>query len=179
MPQINYKAEKNYLDNIIYSFKSLKQLADKAFLQLSENDFHFTPDAESNSISIIMKHMAGNMISRWTDFLISDGEKENRNRDGEFIDIFKSHKELVAYWERGWKCLFDAVTRLAEDDLTKTVIIRKEPHTVIEALNRQLSHYAYHTGQIIFLAKMIKSKDWVSLSVPKNKSGDFNLSKGL
>jgi hypothetical protein len=126
-----------------------------------------------------MKHMAGNMLSRWTDFLTTDGEKKNRNRDGEFIDEFKNHEELLAFWEEGWKCLFDAVETLNIDDLNKTVYIRNEPHSVIEALNRQLSHYAYHTGQIVFLAKLIKSNNWKTLSIPKGKSGDFNKSKKM
>lgn len=170
---------RNYLDDIVKRFQSLKELSDKAFVQLSEADFHFIPDPESNSIAVMMKHIAGNMISRWTDFLTSDGEKSNRNRDSEFADEFKSHAELIEFWEKGWKCLFDAITPLTPDDLTKTVLIRKESHTVIDALNRQLSHYAYHIGQIIFLAKLIKSGEWKSLSIPRNRSQDYNKTKGM
>ena len=168
-----------YLKSIVKSFNGLKQLSDKALSQLAENNFHYTPDPESNSIAVIMKHIAGNMISRWTDFFTSDGEKQNRNRDSEFIDEFKTHEELMKFWERGWKCLFDAISPLTTEDLTKTVYIRREPHSVIEALNRQLSHYAYHTGQIVFLAKLMRSKEWKTLSIPKAMSGEFNKSKNM
>jgi len=163
-----------YLQNVIKEFEKLKELCDKARLQLSEEDYHFQPDAESNSIAVIMKHMAGNMISRWTDFLTSDGEKPNRNRDREFIDVFKTNDELISYWEKGWKCLFGTISNLKQDDLLKTVYIRSEPHKVIEAVNRQLSHYAYHTGQIVFLAKLIKFSAWKTLSIPGSRPEEFN-----
>jgi hypothetical protein len=134
-----------------------------------------TIDEESNSIAINMKHMAGNMISRWTDFLTTDGEKPERDRDLEFVMLPEtSRADIIAYWNRGWKCVFDAVEPLTPDDLMRTVRIRGQDHTVVEAINRQIAHYAYHVGQIVYLAKHFKSRDWQTLSVPKNKSAEFN-----
>src|SRR5260221_13773424 len=141
----------DFLTNSIEEFGKLKKLADRALARLEAKDFHWQPDTESNSIAIIMKHIAGNMISRWTDFLTTDGEKPDRNRDGEFIDEFSSRQQLMDFWNKGWGLCFDTLNGLTEEDLLKTVYIRKEPHTVIRALQRGLSHYAYHCGQIVFI----------------------------
>jgi len=167
----------HYLNICIENFISLKLLADKAIEQINSDEIHFQLDAESNNIEVIMKHMAGNMISRWTDFLSSDGEKPDRNRDSEFLDENISRDDIIRYWNSGWKCLFDALSGLTGDDLLKTVYIRSEPHSVTEAIARQISHYAYHTGQIVFLAKLINSERWKTLSIPRGKSEEFNKSK--
>jgi hypothetical protein len=165
----------HYLADAIQTFRDYKTLAERAFAQIADEDFFKILDDESNSIVVNMKHMAGNMISRWTDFLTTDGEKPERDRDIEFVILPGTTKdEIVAYWERGWKCVFNAVEPLGPDDLMRTVRIRGEDHTVIQAINRQLAHYAYHTGQIVFLAKHFKSSEWQSLSVPRNKSDEFN-----
>ena len=143
--------------------------------QLKDEEFFVTLDDESNSVAVIMKHMAGNMISRWTDFLTSDGEKPDRNRDMEFvIEPSTTKDEVVAYWNRGWQCVFDALEPLHPEDCEKTVTIRGETHTIVQALNRQLMHYAYHIGQIVFLAKHFRSAQWTSLSIPRNRSAQFN-----
>jgi len=165
---------KTYLEESIKSFHGLKSNAEKALTQLNDQDLHFSPDPESNNIVIIMKHLAGNMLSRFTDFLTSDGEKPNRHRDNEFIDDFSTRTQLMEYWNKGWACLFNAIETLKEEDLLKTVYIRNEPHTVIRALQRQLSHYAYHCGQIVFLAKQIRSTDFKTLSIARGKSEEFN-----
>lgn len=164
----------NYLSDAIQSFRNYKKLADKAIAQVSDEDFFRQIDAESNSIAIIIKHIAGNQISRWTDFLITDGEKDFRNRDSEFIRENETRESLLGFWERGWKCLFDALESLSVDDFSKTVTIRGQAHTICEAINRQLTHYPMHIGQIIFLAKHFSLADWQTLSVPKNKSAQFN-----
>src|SRR5882757_7815665 len=148
---------KTYLEETIKSLHGLKTNAEKALAQLENSQLHFKPDPESNSIVIIMKHISGNMLSRFTDFLTKDGEKPGRKRDGEFTDDFTSRESLMEYWNKGWTCLFNSLASLSEADLLKTVFIRAETHTVMRALQRQLVHYAYHTGQIIFLAKQIKS----------------------
>jgi Protein of unknown function (DUF1572) len=164
----------HYLDDALYTFRYYKQLAERAFAQISDEDFFRTIDEESNSIAVNIKHMAGNMLSRWTDFLTSDGEKPERNRDMEFVMLPETTKDdMVAYWQKGWKCTFAAVEPLKADDLMHTVTIRGQDHTVIQAINRQMAHYAYHVGQIVYLAKHFKSADWQSLSVPKNKSAEF------
>lgn len=167
----------SYLPSVRKQFEYLKTLADKSFEQLSERDFHFQENEHANSIAIILKHIAGNMLSRWTDFMNSDGEKSWRNRDDEFIDSFQSHEDMLAYWEKGWACLFSALDSIGENDLESLVYIRNEGHTVTEAINRQLSHYSYHIGQIVFLAKQIKSNDWRSLSIPKGESDTYNKEK--
>lgn len=165
---------KDYSSDSIASFRSYKKLADNAIAQVNEDELFLTIDDESNSIAIVMKHMAGNMLSRWTDFLTTDGEKPDRNRDMEFVLDSKNESELMAYWERGWACVFDALEPLQLEDFEKTVTIRGEEHTIVKAINRQLSHYAYHIGQIVFLAKHFRSSEWKSLSIPKNKSVAFN-----
>jgi hypothetical protein len=165
----------HYLEDALRTFREYKKLAEGAFAQISDEDFFRTLDDESNSIAVNMKHMAGNMLSRWTDFLTTDGEKPERNRDIEFVMLPGMTKdEMLAYWEKGWKCTFDAVEPLTPDDLMRTVRIRGQDHTVVQAINRQLAHYAYHVGQIVYLAKHFRSADWQSLSVPKNKSAEFN-----
>jgi hypothetical protein len=164
-----------YLADALQTFRDYRTLAERALAQTSDEDFFKTIDAESNSIAVNVKHMAGNMLSRWTDFLTTDGEKPERNRDIEFVILPGTTKdELLAYWERGWKCVFDAVEPLQPDDLMRTVTIRGQDHTVMQAINRQLTHYAYHVGQIVFLAKHFKSSEWQSLSVPRNRSAEFN-----
>lgn len=165
--------EKHILENTIGVFKNYKSLAEKSFSQLSDSShFHYSPDKESNSIAVIIKHMSGNMISRWTDFLTSDGEKANRNRDTEFVTGNETSEELLILWEKGWNTLFNTLNSLTENDLLKTVTIRGEGLTVFQALHRQIAHYSYHIGQIVFLAKHIKSEEWNSLSIPKNKSNE-------
>ena len=164
-----------YHSDALSSLRAYKKLADKAIEQTKEDEFFVTLDEESNSIAVVMKHMAGNMLSRWTDFLNSDGEKPDRNRDMEFvIDPQTSKDDVIAYWERGWKCVFDAIEPLSADDFQKRVMIRGQEHTIVQAINRQLMHYSYHIGQIVFIAKHFRSSDWKSLSIPRNRSAEFN-----
>lgn len=162
-----------YILESLKSFKGLKSNAEKAMEQLSDSQLHEFPDEESNNVAIIVNHMAGNMLSRFTDFLTSDGEKPERNRDGEFIDNFQTRKDLMHYWEKGWHCLFDTLNSLKVEDLNATVLIRNEKHTVLRAIHRQLTHYAYHVGQIVFLCKNLKQKEFKSLSIPKGESLNF------
>lgn len=165
---------KSYLDDAIRSFRSYKWLAERALEQVSDDEFFFQIDEESNSLALIVKHIAGNQRSRWRDFLTSDGEKPDRHRDTEFELIDDTRESLMAFWETGWTTLFDALESLTPEDLEKTVTIRGEPHTVVEAINRQLMHYAYHIGQIVFLAKHLRASGWKTLSVPRNRSAEFN-----
>ena len=165
----------HYLDDALKWFRYYKQLAERAFAQISDEDFFRTIDQESNSIAINVKHMAGNMISRWTDFMTSDGEKPDRNRDMEFVMLPETTKgDMLEYWEKGWQVTFDAIEPLTPDELMRTIRIRGQDHTVVQAINRQLAHYAYHVGQIVYLAKHFKADNWQTLSVPKNKSAEFN-----
>jgi len=167
--------ESNYLADAIKMFHQYKGLADRAIAQIPESALVAVPDERSNSIAVIMKHMAGNMRSRWTDFLEDDGEKPDRHRDSEFeLDDNDTRDAIFAVWERGWQVLFGALDPLTADDLARPVLIRNEPPTVVEAINRQLTHYAYHVGQIVFLARHYSDKNWTSLSVPKGKSEEFN-----
>jgi hypothetical protein len=167
----------DYLNDARKALRAYKKLAEKALDQLKDDEYFVTLDEEANSIAVIMKHIAGNAISRWTDFLTSDGEKPDRNRDYEFVILPETTKDDVrAYWERGWQCVFDALDPLQVEDLEKKVYIRGEEHTVVQAINRQLMHYAYHIGQIVFLAKHFRVTDWNSLSIPRNKSAEFNAS---
>jgi Protein of unknown function (DUF1572) len=163
-----------YRDDAVRSFRSYKKLAERAIEQVSDEEFFATIDAEANSIAIIVKHIAGNLRSRWTEFLTSDGEKADRNRDTEFELIDDSRDSLMQFWEDGWRTLFVAIEPLTADDFSKTVTIRDEPHTIVEAINRQLTHYAYHIGQIVLLSKHFRSTEWKTLSVPKNQSAEFN-----
>jgi hypothetical protein len=162
-----------FLDQSRKIFRSQKELADKAISQLSDADLFWQPDAESNDIAINMKHLAGNMISRWTDFLTTDGEKPDRHRDSEFEISEKDAKALKDYWERGYSVFFKTLDSLTEADLLKTITIRQEPHSVIQALVRQISHYGYHVGQIVGLAKQIKVADWKTLTIPRGKSEEY------
>jgi hypothetical protein len=174
-PVMSENLAQHYLENVIAEFRSLKKLGDRAMEQLDDEQFFVTLDPESNSIAVIVKHLAGNMRSRWVDFLTSDGEKPDRYRDQEFIiDENAKRAEVVELWERGWRHVFDAIEPLRRDDVMRTVIIRREPHTVLQAINRQLGHYAAHVGQIIFLAKHLKSTEWKTLSVPRGQSEQFN-----
>ena len=165
--------ESHFLETSIQEFEKYKTMGDKCLQRLSENELHYVPDEESNSIAIIVKHMSGNMISRWTDFLTSDGEKPTRKRDAEFEDYKETKEELIQIWEDGWKVFLDTLHSLRPEDMMTTVYIRKEPHTVIKAFIRQLTHYAYHVGQMIYLAKHIKGSNWESLSIPKGKSSEY------
>lgn len=163
-----------YHADALRSFRSYKKLAERAFEQISDDEFFALIDPEANSIAIIVKHIAGNLHSRWKDFLTTDGEKQSRNRDTEFEIIADTRESLVKFWETGWQTLFDNIEPLDASDLSRTVTIRGEPHSVVEAINRQLTHYAYHIGQIVLLAKHFRSTDWKTLSVPKNSSAEFN-----
>lgn len=163
-----------FLSSAIKRLKYYKDLGDKTFAQLSDRDFHFAPAEECNSIAVIIQHMHGNMLSRWTNFLTSDGEKEWRTRDAEFEEQDLSKQQLIALWEEGWKCFLDALQSLSVTDLEKTIYIRTEPLSVVDAFNRQFAHYPYHVGQIIYIGKMIKNKDWESLSIPKGESAAYN-----
>ncbi|HQY20116.1 MAG TPA: DUF1572 family protein [Ignavibacteria bacterium] len=171
---------RHYLENVRSEFRKLKSLGDNTFKQIKDEEFFLSPDEESNSIAIIVRHMSGNMLSRWTDFLTTDGEKEFRKRDEEFDKLFYTDKDdIILRWENGWECFFKTLDSLTEDDLLKYIKIRNESHTVTEALNRQLTHYAYHIGQIVYLAKHILNKNWNSLSIPKGKSDEFNKKMGM
>jgi hypothetical protein len=164
----------SYVEDSLSLFRYYKRLAERAMEQVSDDQLFAAIDKESNSIAVIVKHMAGNMLSRWTDFLTTDGEKPTRNRDSEFVEPPARRKELMALWEDGWSRLFAAIEPLTEADLGRTVTIRGEAHSVMQAINRQLAHYPHHVGQIVLLAKHFASNHWQSLSVPRNKSADFN-----
>jgi len=163
-----------FLESAVKRLGYYKILGDKTLAILTEAELHFSPNEESNSIALIIQHMSGNMLSRWTDFLTSDGEKEGRNRDTEFEARNISRTELLDLWEKGWSCCLDAIGSLTEDDLGKTIYIRSEGLLVVDAINRQLAHYPYHVGQIIYIAKMMKHQHWQSLSIPKKGSDEFN-----
>ena len=167
----------SYLTSIIKQFEYYKSLGDKTFYQLTFEEIQWQSDKNSNSISIITKHIVGNMLSRWTNFLTEDGEKAWRNRDNEFTGDYNSKEEIIASWESGWVCLFKAIKPLNNDDLESIIYIRNQGHTVTEAINRQLAHYSYHIGQIVFLGKLLKGENWQSLSIPKGDSLKYNLEK--
>ncbi len=165
----------HYLDEVRRQFRGHKRLAEGAIAQLKDEELFTALDAESNSIATIIKHLAGNMRSRFTDFLTTDGEKPDRHRDQEFeMNSGATRTEVMRWWEEGWARVFSAVEALNPEDLMRTVTIRGEPHSVLQALNRQVAHYAYHVGQIVFLAKHFRSAEWKSLSVPRGKSEEFN-----
>lgn len=167
-----------YLHNFIDLFNYYKSLGDKAINQVIDDEkLNWNPSIESNSIATIVKHLNGNMLSRWTDFLTTDGEKDFRNRDEEFLNDIDNRKDILAVWEQGWKVLFDALHNLSESDLSRIIYIRNEGHTVIQAINRQLAHYSYHIGQIVYLARLISGKEWQSLSIPKGYSIKYNSAK--
>jgi hypothetical protein len=164
----------SYVDDAKAIFRQYMRLAEGAMAQVTEEQLTVTLDPEMNSIAQIVKHMAGNMRSRWTDFLTTDGEKPTRNRDSEFEAPPATRADVMALWEEGWGCLFGALDGLTDTDLGRTITIRGEAHSVMQAINRQVAHYASHCGQIIFLAKHLQSANWKSLSVPRKKSEDFN-----
>ncbi len=166
--------QENYLANVKFEFHRYKALGDKTFAQLSEKEIHWKYNEGDNSITLIVKHMVGNMLSRWTHFLIEDGEKSWRDREMEFEDPYPSKKEMLLAWEKGWQCLFAALDSINPSNFGNKITIRGQEHTIVEAINRQLAHYASHIGQIVFLGKMIKGKDWNSLSIPKGGSKAFN-----
>lgn len=155
-------------------FQYYKSLADKTFAQLTDEQLFWHPNAESNSLAVIVKHLSGNMISRWTNFLSEDGEKGWRNRDTEFVNDFKTRKDVLEYWEKGWRCFFNALEQVNDDNLHATIYIRGEAHTVLDAVLRQLAHYPYHIGQMVYIAKMLKDEQWQTLSVPRNQSAEYN-----
>ncbi|HKA23675.1 MAG TPA: DUF1572 family protein [Candidatus Eisenbacteria bacterium] len=164
-----------FLENAAKEFRQLKTHADRALAQVDDPRFFHTLDAESNSIAVICRHIAGNLISRWRHFLTEDGEKADRHRDGEFeIPAGASRAELVAAWEKGWSTLFDELGKVRPEDVEKTITIRGEPHTVIAAIHRQLTHNAAHIGQIVYLAKHLAGTDWQTISVPRGRSEEFN-----
>ena len=164
----------SYVTDSLDLFRYYKNLAERAMAQVSDEQLVTILDAEANSIAVIVKHMAGNMRSRWTDFLASDGEKPDRNRDTEFDEPPATREGLLALWEEGWECLFSALGPLSEPDLHRTVTIRGEAHSVMQAINRQVAHCAYHCGQIVFLAKHLQHTEWKSLSIPRRQSAEFN-----
>jgi hypothetical protein len=164
----------SYIQDSLEVFRGYKRLAERAIDQVTDEQLFTVLDPESNSIAIIVKHMVGNMRSRWTDFLTTDGEKPDRDRDREFVDPAATRAELMAQWESGWKCVFQAMESLTDDDLGRTVTIRGEAHSVMQAINRQLAHYPMHVGQIVLLAKHFASDHWKSLSVPRNQSAQYN-----
>jgi hypothetical protein len=167
----------DYLNSAKKMFAYYKMLGEKTFEQLKEKDFSWQYNAESNSIATIVKHLHGNMVSRWTDFLHSDGEKSSRNRDDEFENDLQTKEEITRLWNEGWQCLMDALESLSVEDLTREIYIRNQGHKVVDAINRQLAHYPYHVGQIVFIGKMICNDRWQSLSIPKGKSVQFNKDK--
>jgi Protein of unknown function (DUF1572) len=168
-----------YLKTVIARLKYYKHLGEKTFEQLEEKDFHWQPSSESNSIAVIIQHLTGNMLSRWTNFLTEDGEKEWRERDNEFEIHSYSRQQLMDIWNRGWDCLFNALNSLTDEDLLKTIHIRKEPLRAIDAINRQLAHYPYHIGQIAYIGRMIRNENWKTLSIPKQASKEYNQSTGV
>jgi hypothetical protein len=166
-----------YLESAKKQFLYYKILGEKAMGQLEQDDYFANSKVNSNSIATIVKHLSGNMLSRWTDFMTTDGEKEWRNRDTEFEDNLLTKMSVLMAWNKGWDCLFDALNSLQPQQLSDIIYIRNEGHSVIEAINRQLAHYSYHVGQIVFYAKQRKGENWVSLSIPKNKSSSYNAEK--
>lgn len=169
--------ENNYLKSIKQQFEYYKTLGEKAIEQLEPSQLFVCLNEDSNSIAIIVKHLSGNMLSRWTNFLTSDGEKEWRNRDAEFESEITTKEELLIEWNKGWDCLFNALSEVNERNLSAIIYIRNEGHSVIEAINRQLAHYPYHIGQMVYVSKLLKKTEWTSLSIPKNKSTDYNNDK--
>jgi Protein of unknown function (DUF1572) len=170
----------HYLEEAKRQFRGHKRMGEGAMSQLRDQDFFVTLDPESNSVAILVKHLAGNMRSRFTDFLSSDGEKPDRFRDREFeLSPSTRAAEVMAWWEEGWAVVFSAIDPLTPEDLMRTVTIRGEPHTVLQAMNRQIAHYAQHIGQIVFLAKHLRSSDWKTLSIPRGKSEEFKQHRSM
>ena len=169
--------ENDYLTSVKKQFAYYKSLGEKTFEQLTDEQLYWQYNPESNSIATIVKHMAGNMISRWTDIFTTDGEKSTRNREAEFTPSTPTRQTITETWEQGWQCLFDTLDKLTADDLGKIIYIRNQGHTVMEAVNRQLAHYPYHAGQIVFLGKMLCNENWHSLSIPRGQSENYNADK--
>ena len=167
----------DYLESVKKQFVYYKMLGEKTFDQIPEEKLFWQINEESNSIAMIVKHLNGNMLSRWTDFLTSDGEKEWRKRDAEFDNDIKSKTELIEKWNAGWKCLFDAINPLSSNELNQVIYIRNMGHSISEAINRQLAHYPYHIGQIVFIGKVVQNEKWNSLSIPNGKSKEYNHEK--
>lgn len=167
----------SYLNSAVKQFKYYKMLGEKAMEQLQEEQLFRQYNEESNSIAILVNHITGNMLSRFTEFLTADGEKPWRNRDAEFTNPFNNKEELMNRWDEGWECLLKTLEQLSDADLERIVYIRNDGHTVIEAINRQWAHYPYHIGQMVFIAKMLKNEDWQTLSIARNKSADYNSRK--
>jgi Protein of unknown function (DUF1572) len=166
-----------FLNSTTAQFQYYKLLGEKTFAQLTDEQLFWQYNEESNSIATIVKHLAGNMLSRWTDFLTTDGEKEWRKRESEFENDLKTREALLALWDKGWQCLFDALASITKEDLEKEIFIRNQGHTVVEAINRQLAHYPYHVGQIVFIGKMLCNTVWESLSIPRGDSKKYNEGK--
>ncbi|WP_088043867.1 DUF1572 family protein [Bacillus sp. EAC] len=165
--------KKLFLQNVLWEFRGIKKLGDRTMEQLNNDELHWKPSSESNNVALIVKHLSGNMLSRWTDFLTSDGEKSWRNRDEEFEGIYDSKDELLAAWEKGWQVVFSTIESLTVNDLLETITIRGEAHTVLKAINRQISHYSYHIGQIVYVGKQVKNEQFTSLSIPKGFSEQY------
>jgi len=170
-------ATTSYLESVKKQFLYYKMLGEKAMEQLEPEQLFVSVNEDTNSIAVIVKHISGNMLSRWTDFLTTDGEKETRNRDSEFENDLQTKEQVLTVWNAGWDCFFSALNSLKPEQLSQIIYIRNEGHTVIEAINRQLAHYPYHIGQIVFYAKQLKKEEWNSLSIPKNKSANYNADK--
>ncbi len=168
---------KQYLDSAKHTFHTYKQLGEKALSQVDDNVLNWQANEDSNSIVAIVKHLWGNMLSRWTDFLSTDGEKPWRKRDAEFENEDLGREWLMKIWEEGWQCLFTALDSITNEDLDKIIYIRGEGHTILEAINRQIAHYSYHVGQIVYISKLKSTKEWYSLSMPRNKSAEYNAGK--
>ena len=165
----------DFLKSARQQFESYKSLGEKTFAQLSDEQLYWQYNSESNSIAIIIKHMSGNMHSRWTDFLTTDGEKEWRKRDEEFENDIHERPQLMKIWDEGWQCVFSAIDSLTGDDLGKEIFIRKKGYSAMDAIHRQLTHYAYHVGQIVYIGKMVCNEAWTSLTIPRGKSHEFNM----
>ena len=173
------KNNSEFLDTAMGRLLYYKDLGEKTFDQLSDHQFHYSPGSESNSIAVIIQHLNGNMLSRWTNFLTEDGEKSWRQRDEEFEIHDYTKTQLIGLWNKGWDCFLSALESLNDNDLLKTITIRQEPLSVMDAINRQLAHYPYHIGQIVYIGRMIKKEDWVNLSIPRGHSNNYNLSAGI
>jgi hypothetical protein len=169
--------KENYLTSVYQLFQYYKKLGEDTFVQVNESQHNWQFNEMSNSIATIVKHLSGNMLSRWTDFLKTDGEKENRNRDAEFESENLTIEQMLFIWQKGWDCLFETLKSLTDEDLQKEIYIRNQGHTVIEAINRQLAHYSYHIGQIVFIGKIVVGNNWNSLSIPKGTSQKYNAEK--
>lgn len=167
----------DYLKSVLYESYRYKSLGDKTFEQLNDSDIHWDLNGSGNSIALLVKHLSGNMLSRWTNFLTEDGEKTWRDRDSEFETSYETKKEMILAWEKGWNCYFNALQEIHPENFKNTIIIRNEPHTLTQAINRQLTHYSYHIGQIVLLGNTVKAGKWISLSIPIGQSNAFNKEK--